>query len=244
MDLNSKCQHLYIENYTCNECGLSIDSERISTEYEFSKDHIYIKNSDYIGFDKDLNELPIDDKIVEWINMQLRELPKSIFKKETRTKILFSYVYLYHLIENIDFDPKSVSYMLNMDKKSVEEAVKIISGTAAYKKLNQHTRQIKASIVILTPESFITSLAKKIDMDEFHVLQIKNICSKVIKNNELLLDEDPLKLAVGVIRYYYDINKSSFTLISSRFGLSATVTKKYLNMVADAMKDKNYLKNN
>jgi hypothetical protein len=238
-DIEEDCPHEYIEKSHCVNCGLTIDVEKIATDdISYSKSNLRKVSIQPKGFDKDLIDLPFDDSCKTWIQKQLSCIPQSVYKFGNRNKIIYSYVYLYHLTNSLHFDPETLATILNLDTKSVNEAMKITSGISPHRKLNTFTHNIKASIVVITPENSMINLAKTLNIEGEQLIELKEICILVIKLDEFLLDHDPKLVAAGILRYYYERKSIVFRPLGKSIGLSQAKTKKYAIIIENLLSKK------
>lgn len=227
------CMHDFLDDsHTCTTCGLMMDFQEFD-DVEFSKSHLRVRTPHQSEFEKDLLAHRFDEDVTKWImeNSCLR-MP---YKAETRAKILFAYAYLAHLHLKKTFDPHELALKMSLDRFGIDEAIKIASGISAHQVHNQQTSRLSASVVVMTPESCVSDICKALDLSEEHKSNLKAIAVAIVKKNPLLLEEDPKRLAAGILRYYYDKAGVTFNLISKKLGYTTAITRKYSKMVAECL---------
>ena len=114
----------------------------------------------------------------------------------------------------------------------VDDAVLIASGISSKMNVNNQNSSISISIVAIPPESYVDDLCKDLSLTDDNIKVIKNILTQAVKKNPLLLEENPKKIASGAIRMFYAKSGISFNKISGKIGSSASVTKKYYDILS------------
>lgn len=229
------CSHDYIEDFVCTMCGLTIESQQLEIEAsDFSKSHIRVRRQQ-TSLEKDLDKFGLDCELKSWILENLSRAPKSVCKIATRSKILFAYAYLAHLHLKRPCNPRDLASRMGLDRAAIDEAIKIASGISPQQAHNEKTGGLTAAVVILSPETSLETLCDEMRITSPHIDSLREIVKRAIENNPLILEEDPNKVAVGIIRYYYEINGVSFTSISGRLGYTTATTRKFSLMISNAI---------
>lgn len=228
-----ECQHDYIYNHVCINCGLSIESDvLIRNDVDHSKYNQRSKTIIETDLERDIKETGYDEIIINWIFNNLLRSHKPICKLESnRQKIIFAYIYLAHLNLGRSFNPWEIASQFKLCRNDTDDAIKIVSGISSNHKLNMQTSGFAASIVIIMPTSLVEGLANKLGLNINMINDIKNILDVVIQKDQTLLQRDPQKIAAGGIRYYYEINKWPFKSVSQKMGYISSITKSHCNMV-------------
>jgi hypothetical protein len=214
------------------DCGLELEDFMIDRSDNF---YSTLHHSNRAQKDPKIMEeiygLPVSSKCASWIIESLGKVDTYTHKHNNRSKIIFAYCYLYHLIQGEDFDPSAISTMLKMDPKSVNDAIHIVSGTSSRSIFNNYTSELTVSIVALPPANYVDGLIKSLSLDEEHTSKIKAICNYVIKIDELLLERNPKMIAAGVVHYFFGIMKWSTTNIGKRMGVTNPQSKSHSKMI-------------
>jgi hypothetical protein len=216
-DSDDECNHTEIENNCCLECG-----------FIFEKFHNSVRsyNKKNINFEKELLNLNIPLEIKQWVIRKSALSKKKITRMSCRKQILFAYLYLAYLdLKYIDFKPEYLITILNITKKnSVGISLKYVSGIASSLLPQGNEDIITASLVIISPVIYIEEIMNKLDM-----LELKNViilyCENLLKDNDLLYEENPELMATAIVKYYLDSNNIKIVKYYQIFKKNQTVIK-------------------
>lgn len=231
-----ECGHEYVEDFACLLCGFHVEAQQLQSHSDFSKSHIRIRHHQ-TSLEKDLDKFGLDHELTGWILSNLSRAPKSVYKLVTRSKILFAYAYLAHLHLQRPCNPHELASRMGLDRGAVDDAIKIASGISSHQSHNEKTDGLTAAVVVLSPESSLETLCVMMGIVSPHLETLRSIVKQAITSQPLLLEEDPRKIAVGAIRYYYESHGISFVSISSHLGFTTAITRKFSLMISRAMMD-------
>jgi hypothetical protein len=226
------CEHDCLDGHVCVACGLTLENIQLTlTDFDHSKHHLRFRNYRPKNFEKDLAALKLSDDILFWIHDKVAQAPKAIFKPETRVKLIFAYVYLAHLHLGKPLDPWQLATMVGLSRGDIDDSLKIVSGISSWSTHNSQTGSLAAAVVVLTPEMCLESFGQQLDIPDLHLVEMKRLARLLIERNELLLDEDPKKMAIGILRYYYEFYALPFSQLSRQLGYTSLITRKYAQIV-------------
>lgn len=210
------CNHEDIDNNICTSCGLHV-GENINMCIPMKGEthtHIYKPRGDV------LSNLPVSKDCLDWmIENHSREILSK--KKKSRNRLIFAYIYIYHLLNRKTFNIKHVINHLDLREKDVNMAMRIVSGIKNRDLLQKH-----APIVVFSPKIYLSSFCKKASVNEEEVGKLLDL---VLEKDPSILEEDPEKVVAGLIRYYVELNGNLFD--GSRLGFAPVITKEYKNLI-------------
>lgn len=228
MSTTDICNHETIEDGICILCGLTISESSIDNDSEFSKHHQRTRYTSGINFDKDLEKLDLDRSIKSWVLEKISASPKSIYRMGTRSKVLYAYIYLAHLHLGYTFKPNKIAKLLEIDRAGIDESLKIVSGISSHKLAND---SFSVPVVVISPVNEVLSLCQEIEISNELSEEIVTFSKKIISQNPILLEDDPRKIAIGIIRYVFETKSIPFVGYSKKMNVSSSIIKKYRDLI-------------
>lgn len=222
----NSCEHVTTYNGVCTVCGINvIDMDFQSGNYENCNKKL--ENFSISALEKDLNGIHIDEEIRSWIETQLNLNEQPVFHSESRSIILFSYLYLAHLHLGKDFDILSWANKMRLNRSNIEKAMKFMAGVH-FKTATNIDENLTVTTLITSPLSLINGYCEKLGL-ELYKENIRENMRIFIQKNPSVEDENPYYLAAGYFKYYCDKRglKPNFNLLDVKLN----VIKKFCKIV-------------
>lgn len=230
------CIHDNIENGCCLSCGLSVNNYLEVDESDYSRQHQRPKQSNNSALERDINAMNLDQDILEWVSNRIYNTSKSMYKQATRNNIIFGLIYMAHLHLGKSFDPESLSIKMCMKKSDVEIALSLVSGmNPRVTPCNQEGMAIP--LAVISPSTIIGAMCEELNIPVQHTLLIEDISRVCIKSNRLLLEENPRKVSIGIIKYYCDLHNIKFSATGLQNKITSSDIRKYKDMITEVYKN-------
>ena len=237
-DFFDSCLHETIENGSCTICGLSVESYLEVEESDYSRQHQRPKALLETAIEKDIYDLNLSQDILQWVLTRLATGSKNMYKKKARKNIIFSLIYMAHLHLGKPIDPESLSIQMKMDKKHIESSLTLVSGmNSKLTPCNQEGMSI--SLAVIPPSAFILDISQELNIPDEHIQAIEQISKECIKLDKLLLEENPRKVCIGIIKYYCSKHNINFCLGNLKTKMNSAEVRKYRDMISEVYKNKN-----
>lgn len=203
------CQHCYIENNECKNCGVCISIS--TTEYsDFNMMRLHKKPVKLPEFQRDfmnISECEIPADVREYVN--LIASGKVIHRITNRKITLFAYIYLAYLHYNYTFEPEKIANILKLKKSQIGKALKLASATSR-KILPQASKNtVIAPVVVIQPINYLNSsleiLSEQLNsnLNELYFTDLEIFFQKILKEHPMLLEGNPRITCLAIIKYYF-----------------------------------------
>lgn len=230
------CSHEMIDNGSCTTCGLSVNNYLEVEDSDYSRQHQRPKALLETAFEKDINDLNLNQDILEWILCRVATGGKNLYKKKARNNIIFSLIYMAHLHLGKTLDPEALSIQMNMDKKHIESSLNLISGmNSKITPCNQEGMSI--SLAVIPPSALIQDLCQELNIPSEHIKSIENIAKECVKLDRLLLEENPRKVSIGIIKYYCCKENLYFSASQLKTKINTSDIRKYKDIITKLYKN-------
>lgn len=222
------CPHDFIQDSVCSTCGMVIERQEIE-DADFSKYHNRPKKSPVASLNKDIEKLNVNIDVKKWVQQKIGDA-KIVYRQESRNKILFAYIYLGYLHLGKPFNYEDIAIEMGLTRSGIDVAIKIasgISGPSLRLPQSNINENITAPIVVISPKDILISLAQKLEMTREAIQEMVEILNKLIEASPIYLEDNPKYIAIGLIRYYYEIHNYKFTNVGKKLGVANCISKKY-----------------
>lgn len=206
------CVHETVEAGTCMECGLLISGASfLSHDEEYSNSHQRSTNAAPLGFEKELKDKNIPERVKTWVLENNILAPKRIHRMKNREYMLLANVYLGYIALGYDIQPEKIAENLGISYTRWNKALKLSSGTSSVPLPQNSSNTIIASVVVISPVSYIEERVKILEpiVNNIveHIPNIKKCMEEALKTDQLLYEEKPTWVAIGMLKAYLDYYK-------------------------------------
>lgn len=203
----SDCQHEFVEDGTCLLCGLAVALAPVET-VGYSRQHQRPRAPP----SRHLPEVDLKPEVRSWIVEHLNT--------ETLTKPLplFVAIYLAHLHLGLDFKPEGLARQLGLKRSELEAATKMAAASVP--------------VVVVSPLKAVSTACEELGTDAAMAKDITTFTHQLLEKHPLLLEDNPQRVAAGIIRYSYEKHGLEVSTLARALGLSGPVIRKYRDLVA------------
>ena len=228
MIYEKKCEHV-IENDICIHCGLMMENH-VDEVLEFTKNCPKISLGKTSIIDT-LKDIPIDVIARTKSNISSKQDQSG---KKVRNDAKNTFVEIYNAYLECgysDFYPEKLATQLKLSRKDVNWCLKLASGTSLIPKFEDENSNF-ASIVILSPISYLDSLISKNNL-ETHRDKIIRITKTILEKKDILYSSRPKYVACAIVKKYCEQIKIPIKCFSKINGISDNALKKTYNDIKE-----------
>ena len=200
---NEECPHENIIDGNCSHCGLIIEFDnRVSYLDSYGATHSRSVKVGALGFEKDLANLDIPDRIKEWVIKKAISAPKVIFRMGHRKEILAAYIILAHIDMNIGLQPEKIAIKLKLTKSQMRRIVSLVSGTSR-ENLPQAEGDRLVPVIVQSPIPYLDDILKNVNMVKYKK-KIEELTICALDLNQSLREQNPFWVAVCVVKFFIE----------------------------------------
>jgi len=226
MDIED-CTHEEIEDGACRYCGLML-SDTYTYSNEFSKNYSKM-NSGKQSLLELVEGVPL--KVLDRVRQNIQKKQDLTGKKiRNDKKNTFIELYNAYLETGVTPNPNFLKNQLNLSRKDINWCLKVSSGTSLSKNVNEDDDKKYASIVIISPVSFIYSICKKNDI-LVHKDEIKRITRDILDKKDILFSSKPEYVSYAIVRQYIEKNGIILKSFTKKNKISDNALKKSMKDV-------------
>lgn len=229
------CETHNVVEGVCTECGLEISKNYFDMTSSYSEYHSHFDISNIQPFEQDLKNLTIPDEIKNHVMKLAMSCPKETHRMGVRKQQLFSYIYLAYLQLGYKFDHDKLIEEMGMDKRKINMALRIVSGTSSADiplPIDKEEGEIiSAPVVIISPIVYIEDLCKENNLKESFT-DIHSYAKNILSKNKMLLEFNPKHIAIAIIRHYLNHHDMDIPKKFARNnGISESILKTHMNRI-------------
>lgn len=221
MDIED-CIHEEIEDGACITCGLIMGIEYTYSN-EFSKNYSKI-NSNKQSLIETIEGIHPD--VITKVKENIKK-KQQLTGKKIRNDCKNTFIELYngYLETGITFKPNELAKKLNLSRKDINWCLKVSSGTSLSRNFNEDEDKKYASIVIISPVSFIESICKNNDMLG-HKDELKRVTRDILDQKDILFSSKPEYVSFAIVKKYAELNGLNVKSFSKKNKISDNALKK------------------
>jgi hypothetical protein len=231
-----ECQHNYIDEGFCAECGQAMNINGYYLEHsQFDHNHApkNIKNT----FESDLQNIILPADIKEKI-IALSENNTNINRKNVRKRILYSLAYSAYLMLGKSFDPIELATVFSLNSHDYTSAMKLVSGISNINSTNENI-----SIVIINPISYFDDLITTLKQSASHVIVEKKDLEDIFNAIEQkcatsIFCYKPKHIAVAILKYYLDSKSIKIIKFHTYFDMTTSTINRHVDIIKNILNDK------
>ena len=226
MDIED-CTHEVIEDGACTYCGLML-SDTYTYSNEFSKNYSKM-NSGKQSLLELVEGVPL--KVLDRVKENIQK-KQDLTGKKIRNDAKNTFIELYnaYLELGIMFKPNDLAKQLNLSRKDINWCLKVSSGTSLSKNVNDDDDKKYASIVIISPVSFISSICKRNNLEN-HKDELKKITRDILDKKDILFSSKPEYVSYAIVRQYVEKHGITLKSFSKKNKISDNALKKSMKDV-------------
>lgn len=221
MDIEN-CTHENIEEGSCICCGLIIEQE-YSFSNEFSKNYSKM-NINKQSLLETIEGVP--SKVLDRVKQNIYN-KQNISGKKIRNDAKNTFIELYnaHLEMKEIFKPNELAKQLKLSRKDINWCLKVSSGTSLSRNTEEDEDKKYASIVIISPVSFIESICKNNNIEE-HKFELKRITREILNQKDILFSSKPEYVSYAIIKKYVETHGITLKGFNKKNNISDNALKK------------------
>jgi hypothetical protein len=228
------CKHTYIEDGTCQLCGLDIGGVYIDMDASYSEHHQFSSSSSLQPFEADLKNLSISDEVKNLVYKMAMSCRKETHRMGVRKQQIFSFIYFAYLQLGYNFDPEKIIKELGMTQRETNMALRIISGTSASDiplPLNEEAGEVlSAPVVVISPILYINEICKENDLEKY-TEEISKLAKETLDKNKLLFEFNPKHVALAIVKHYMNLNAIVISKFAKVNGISDSILKQHITRI-------------
>ena len=225
MEYLEDCMHFEVtEEGVCENCGLMTKED-----YDFTGDFLknYTKmNTSKVSIIDTLENVP--EEVIKKAKYNI-EIKQEEHGKKIRNdaKNTFIEIYNAYLELGLDFKPQELVKKLSLSRKDINWCLKVSSGTSLSKNCDGEQKKY-ASIVIISPVSFIDSICKNNNISE-HCQELKEITRKILEKKDILYSSRPEYVSYAIVKKYSELRNLNLKGFSKVNKISDNALKRTIN---------------
>lgn len=214
------CEHREIcHDGVCTNCGL--ETGRKPESKQFSISILSLLNEKFPDIDDRIKAFAINHT-----NKDRRRQNKSL-----RSITLYSIIYSAHACYNIPFDSNYYKKVLDLSKKDLSKAIKMISGMGA-----ESCTNVGMQFCFMTPSDLIPTYAKRLSyvfvFSDESIRRLTAFTQKLMSVSPELHCENHIGVALSIFKIFFDINK----IRSSNIGAIVELNFTYLKAISQRVR--------
>ena len=222
MSFLDDCEHPYVEDEFCSECGLSM-GRVILYEIGFRPGHISHQKSSQQKFKEIIDSL---DGISDELKLVVAEKLQNSSSARSNYQIdVFCEVYVNGARTN-ELKPDRVIKSLKLKGKTLNKSLRIISGTSKKNMSDSKGNAIALPVVSLGPSDYVVEMCDQLEISEY-AEEITELINSTMKRDRSLSNERPNRVAAGFIQYFLQTNGINISNMSSIIDMSVPTLNHY-----------------
>ena len=226
MDIED-CEHTHTTEGVCDYCGLYLD-DYFAPSMEFSKNYSKV-NTSKASILETIEGVPQEVRDKAMLNVQKKQ---EMTGKKIRNDSKNTFIQLYnaYLELGIPFRPTDLVEKLKLSRKDVNWCMHVSSGTSLSRNSDEDEDKKYASIVIISPVSFIESICRNNDMLD-HSEDLKTITRNILDQKDILFSSRPEYVSFAIVKKYAEQKGIQIKSFSKKNKISDNALKRSMKDV-------------